>query len=568
MNASSYTGPTTPFHVGDWVVHPDSGHLHREGVDVKVEPKAMEVLIYMAQHPGEVISHEALKTIAWAGTVVGYDAVSGSIVKLRKALGDDSRNPRYIKTISKRGYQLIAPVSHGGSVAQDPATSETASAVQPAKNTKKSGKLFTTGVGLVVVIGLLFFLVVVPDILKPSIWTSAKIPSIVVLPFKNLSDDPQQEYFSDGISEDIITDLSRISNLSVIARNSSFAYKEIPATIQDIAKELGAEYALKGSVRKAGDRVRITAQLIEAETARSLWADRYDRRLVNIFELQDEIRNKIVSALSIQLVGAEAEHLARRSTNSFEAYDLFLKGRRLYNEHTRESLVRAEALYRQAIELDPEFARAYGALGITLSRQFQFDFAANDRDELLNEAYEVAQKAVSIEPTSPQVQWALGFVHLWRGEFEQAAKVVEKSVTLSANFADGWALLSQINNVLGQGNEALRFIRKGMALNPRYTWEYAYSEGRAYYNIGEYEKAVDTLQKALKRNENSLYPRLYLAASYFRTGNVEDAAWEVTRLEVTNPEISLARLEQSMPLPEGEHRSRLFEDLRQAGLSQ
>jgi adenylate cyclase len=392
-------------------------------------------------------------------------------------------------------------------------------------------------------------------------------PSIAVLPFANISGDADQEYFSDGISEDIITDLSQLSNLGVIARNSSFAYKGTSVNIQDVANELGVRYVLEGSVQKSGDRIRVTAQLIDAISGHHLWAERYDRRVADFFELQDEIRIKIVSALSIKLAGNEGKQLLRKKTNSFEAYDLFLKGRRFYGEFTDGGVEQAKTLYIQAIELDPEFARAYGALGIALVRQVAL-MTVDSIDESLDQALVMAQKAVSIEATSPQTQWALGFVHMWRGEYEQAAKAVQESVTLFPNYADGWGLLALINNQLGRGDQALRFIRKGMELNPGYSFDYPYNEGRAYYNLGEYEKAVEPLLNALERNENAVNPRLYLAASYVRLGRVEDAEWEITQVESVNPEISIVHLEQFTPMVDGEHRIRFLDDMRRAGLSE
>ncbi len=390
-------------------------------------------------------------------------------------------------------------------------------------------------------------------------------PSIAVLPFANMSGDADQEYFSDGISEDIITDLSQLSNLGVIARNSSFAYKGTSVNIQDVANELGVRYVLEGSVRKSGDRIRVTAQLIDAISGHHLWAERYDRRLAEFFELQDEIRIKIVSALSIQLAGDEGKQLLRKETNSFEAYDQFLKGRRRYAEFTNEGVEQAKDLYSRAIELDPEFARAYGALGIALVRQVAL-VATDHIDEQLDQALSMAQQAVSIEATSPQAQWALGFVHMWREEYEQAVKAVQQSVTLFPNYADGWALLALINNQLGRGDQALRFIRKGMELNPGYSFDYPYNEGRAYYNLGEYEMVVEPLLNALERNENAVIPRLYLAASYVRLGRIEDAEWEITQAEVVNPAVSIANLEQIAPMADGEHRTRFLEDMRRAGL--
>jgi adenylate cyclase len=392
-------------------------------------------------------------------------------------------------------------------------------------------------------------------------------PSIAVLPFNNMSDDAKQVYLSDGISEDIITDLSRLSNLSVIARNSSFSYRGESVNVQVMAKELGVDYVLEGSVRKAGNRIRITAQLIDGNTGHHVWAERYDRRLIDVFELQDEIRLKIVLALSVKLSSNEETQLLHRSTNSFEAYDLFLRGRRLFNEYTAASVQQATELYREAIKLDPEFARALGALGVAMARQKEF-IDPDLIDEQLDRALEVVKQAVSIDPSSPQVQWALGFVYLLRGEFQESAKAVEQSVTLSPNFADGWGLLALVNNNLGRGDQALRFIRKGMALNPSYSWDYPYNEGRAYYIMGEYNLAVEPLQLAIERNEAALNPHLYLGACYLHLGQDDDAEWEFVLAGDINPRLSISYLKSLRPGATGDHWDRFYEDMRAGGLSE
>jgi adenylate cyclase len=337
--------------------------------------------------------------------------------------------------------------------------------------------------------------------------------------------------------------------------------------IKEMAKELGVGYVLEGSVRKAGNRIRITAQLIDGNTGHHLWAERYDRRLIDVFELQDEIRLKIVSALSVQLAGNEEKQILRRATNSFEAYDLFLRGRQQFNQYTEASLQQATDLYREAIELDPEFARAQGALGVAMARQRTF-MEENLVDKQLDRALEVVKQAVLIDPGSPQVQWALGYVYLWRGELQKSAKAVEQSVTLAPNFADGWGLLALINNNLGRGDQALRFIRKGMALNPAFSWDYLYNEARAYYTMGEYELAVEPLLLAIERNEAALYPRLYLAAVYLRLGQDDDAEWEFIQAEDINPKLSISFLDRYQPLAAGDHRDRFFEDMRAGGLSE
>ncbi len=408
----------------------------------------------------------------------------------------------------------------------------------------------------------------VTESVEQQVSAAAEVRAIAVLPFANTSGDPDQEYFSDGISEDIITDLSQISSLAVIARNSSFGYRGSDRSVQDIGRELGAGYVMSGSVRKAGDRVRVNVELADVASGRSVWAERYDRLLVDIFDVQDEIRGQIVAALSVELAGEEEERLVRRQTDSFKAYDLFLRGRRLYNEYTLPSMQEAERLYREAIELDPEFARAHGALGVTLARQLQVNGEVGDRDLRLDLAKAAVDTALRIEPTSPQVQWASGYVHMMRGEFDLAAAAVERAVALSPNFADGYGLLALINNQLGRGDQALRFIRKGMRLNPGYSWDYPYNEGRALYDLGEYDKAVTALLLALERNENAWNPRLYLAACYVRLGRLDDAEWEVVQLQTILAGITLGHLDRVMPMADGEHRTRFFEDLGKAGLPQ
>jgi adenylate cyclase len=390
-------------------------------------------------------------------------------------------------------------------------------------------------------------------------------PSVAVLPFTNMSDDPEQEYFSDGISEDIITDLSKLKGLTVIARNSSFTYKGKTVKIQEIGKDLGVQFILEGSVRKAGDRIRITTQLIDAESGHHLWAERFDRKLIDIFAVQDEITHQIVSALSIQLSSDEQNRLAAATTSNFEAYDLFLRGQQSFTRNTEEALARAVELYRQAIRLDPGYAHAYAALAIVRTRQVHLGYSdspARTQDRSL----ELARKALSIDPTSPQVQWALGYVYMYRKQFDEAVEASERAVSLSPNYADGYGLLALIKNNLGQAEEAIRLLEKAIALNPYYTWDFVYQLGRAYYAMGEYDKAVSYLRQALERNDAMTYPRLFLAASYVELGQTEDAEWEITQLQMSRPHFTLSHLYKTMPIGDEKLLDRLFNDLRSAGL--
>lgn len=390
-------------------------------------------------------------------------------------------------------------------------------------------------------------------------------PSIAVLPFDNLSGDPEQEYFSDGISEDIITDLSQLSNLAVIARNSSFSYKGTSINIQDVSRELGAQYVLEGSVRKAGSRLRINAQLIDAVSGHQLWAERYDRELTNVFALQDEITGEIVSALSIQLSDQEKQQLDHSNTDSFAAYDVFLKGLTLAIRNTKNGLSEGVELFREAIRLDPDFARAYGALAVALTRQVQFGFSdhpAETRDRALN----LARKAESIDATSPQVLWSLGFVLNSHRQFADAIAALERAVALSPSYADAFAMLALIHNNMGQPEKAIAFTNKAMDLNPRYTYRYPFLLGLANYTLGNYEIAVQHLEEVMVRDDSASQARIFLIASYVRLNRLDDARWEVEKLTISYPEYTLSHIREFFPFAHQNTRDQLFMDLKMAGL--
>jgi adenylate cyclase len=395
--------------------------------------------------------------------------------------------------------------------------------------------------------------------------SQVEIPSIAVLPFDNLGDDPSQTYFSDGISEDIITDLSQLKNLAVISRNSSFTFRDTSIKVQDIGKDLGAKYLLDGSVRKDGSQIRITAQLIDTGSGHQLWAERYDRELIDMFAVQDDITEKIVSTLSIQLTGDEVRQLANSATNSFEAYDLFLQGQLSADNFNKEGYIQAAEIYRRAISVDPNFARAYGALAVVLTRMVNGGYS-DTPGEMKERSLELARKAVSIDSKSPQVQWSLGFVYLYRRQLDEAVKAIERAVLLSPSYADGYALLALIKNNMGEAEEAIQAIEKGMELNPHFSWEYLYNLGRANYALGQYEKAVEYLQQALERNEFPSQPRIFLMASYVQLGQQDDAEWEVDQLGMSHPQFTLSHLKAILPIQDKKLLEKFVSDLTAAGL--
>jgi len=555
-----------PFEIGDWQVDPDSGRIRCGNNEVKLEPKVMAVLVCLAQQPGKVFSREELEATIWAGTVVGYDALSNSVIKLRKALGDERSNPRYIETVSKKGYRLVAEVK------PRPGEAGTSSGITSPGASLDTGRrraaIPLLAVGALVVVGLVVSLVVGLDPfgLRQSVDNTNSKPAIVVLPFKNLSDDPKQEYFSDGITDDLITDLSRINGLQVMARQSSYFYKNQGVPMDKIAKDLGVQYILDGSVRKYGENIRINVQLTNASSGSTEWAERFDRTSKNFFGTQDAITRKIADAMLKKMSDREAIRPPIRSTNSFKAYDKFLLGQQYTARRTKQDYERAVEAYEQAIALDPDYARAYGALAVTESFAIRYGWSDLSTSEGRARAMELAKKANELDPDSPQVKWALGFVHLFRQEYAQAEAAAKRSVELSPSYADGYGLLAFVSNMRGKPANAERYIKKAIALNPYHTFDYPWNLGLAYYNLGRYKDAVVALEDAARRNDNALWVHLYLAASYVRLGRLGDAEWEIEKVSITYPDTTLKNFSVALPLENKEQRQAVISDLRKAGL--
>jgi len=371
-------------------------------------------------------------------------------------------------------------------------------------------------------------------------------PSIVVLPFVNMSNDPEQEYFSDGITEDITADLSKISSLFVIARNSAFTYKGKAVKVQDVSREIGVRYVLEGSVRKADNQVRITAQLIDATTGEHLWSERYDRPLKDIFALQDEIVQQVAVNLQVEIWKAELERVKRIPTENLNAYDACLRGWE-YSLHgtTKETQTQARQMFERAIELDPQYAIAYQALGFTYFAEWAFQWSQNPHT--LERAFALAQKAITLDESLSRAHALRGSIYLWRKQHEQALAEGELAVALDPNSDSGYVALGDILNFSGRPAEALGAMEKAMRLNPRYPPFYLRIVGTAYYLLGRYEEAIDAYKTALTRNPNWLLTRINLALLYSEQGREREAGAEVTEVLRLSPNFSLEGVRQTWP---------------------
>jgi TolB-like protein/Tfp pilus assembly protein PilF len=398
----------------------------------------------------------------------------------------------------------------------------------------------------------------------PAVLPLPTTPSIAVLPFVNMSGDAEQGYFSDGITEDIITDLSKISGLFVIARNSSFLYKGKAVKPEQVSQELGVRYLLEGSVRKAGNRVRITAQLVDATSGYHLWAERYDRDLHDIFAVQDEITKTIVSALEVKLTEGEQKCVGRALTNNMEAYDYYLRGREYHELTTEEANARAREMLEKAIALDPNFATAYAYLGWTYFEEWSLGWSQNP--QTLEHAFALAQQAVALDSSLSDGHRLLGIVHLWKKQYEQAISAVERANALDPNCADAYAALADIFNWAGRPEEAIRLIEKAMRLNPQYPAWYLWNLGHAYYLVRRYEEAIATLKRVLIRNPDFMPAHAYLSVSYVELGREAEARAEGVEFSRLNPQLSLAALRQRIPYKDPAVLERVLNAARKAGL--
>ena len=390
-------------------------------------------------------------------------------------------------------------------------------------------------------------------------------PSIAVLPFQNLSGDPEQEYFSDGMTEDLITDLSKISGLFVISRNSAFSYKGSRTSAEQVGSDLGVRYVVEGSVRKKSNRVRISAQLIDAETQYHLWAERYDRELDDIFEVQDEVIQQIVAALAVKLTAGEQARVSTAPTQNLEAYDAFVRGREEYARREQNANEQARALFWQAIELDPSYAEAYAFLGRTYLTEMVNQWSADP--EILDKIFAHGRKAVALDESQPTGHETLAYAFLAQREHDSAIAEARKAIHFDPNFAEAYISLGEILSFSSQPREAVPFIEQAMRLNPRFTPNYLWALGQAHRLLGNYDEAITIFRRVVTRNPDLMVAHLMLAACYAETDRDDEArvaAQEVMRI---SPNFSLALSHARSPYKNEAEIKRQTDSLLRAGLT-
>ncbi|TIS85851.1 adenylate/guanylate cyclase domain-containing protein [Mesorhizobium sp.] len=389
--------------------------------------------------------------------------------------------------------------------------------------------------------------------------------SIAVLPFANMSGDAEQEYFADGISEDIITALSKLSQLFVIARNSSFTFKDRNVNVQEVGQNLGVRYVLEGSVRRSGNRVRITAQLIDAASGGHLWAERFDRDLTDIFAVQDDVTQQIVDALAVNLTEDDRQRLAPEHTGNVEAYDYFLRGRELWHRLTKETNIAARDLLQRAIELDPNFASAHAFLALTHGLDYLNRWSPSPPTSR-EHAEELATRAVALDERDPWAHWALSIIKLYSRRHDVAISEAQRAIVLNPNFAEGHVCLGEALYYSARTDEALTYFDRAKVLNPYFPDVLLHFQALASFQLGRYEQAVGLLKERLTRNPVTDVSRALLAASYGHLGRFDEAraAWqEVLRV---NPDYSLDYRRKVLPYKNPEDFELVVDGLRKAGL--
>jgi TolB-like protein len=392
-------------------------------------------------------------------------------------------------------------------------------------------------------------------------------PSVAVLPFENLSADKEQEYFTDGVTEDIITDLSKISGLFVVARNSTFTYKGQPVKVRQVAEELGVRYVLQGSVRRAEEKIRITAQLIDALQGNHLWAERYDRELKDVFSVQSEVARQVAKALAVTLKANENERLFRKYTASIDAYDVFLQARRIVDDANKDNILRGEKLFRRVIELDPNFAGGYAGLSFNLSVQVRFQYSQSPSADVAR-AFELAEKAVEIDRSYAWGYIALGGAHLANSDAEAAVEAVRQALALEPNGYEANLFMGFYLQFAGNSAPAVEHLVLANRLSPVVTVRDLAMLGLAQFMNRNYAETVRIYTEMSRKFPQTKFPGLFVtsAAAYALLDKPTEADAVSKRLQVFHPNFNLSQWKYLNLWKSEENRTRLYNAAKKAGI--
>jgi TolB-like protein/Tfp pilus assembly protein PilF len=511
----------------------DRRELRRGTMPVVIEPQAFDLLAYLIQNRERVVSKDDLIATIWNGRIISESALSTCINAARNALDDDGEQQRLIRTFPRKGFRFVGAAREENSSGRRPPDELAVQQSNPAS--------------------------ALPD-----------KPSIAVLSFTNMSGDPEQDYFADGMAEDITTALSKVRWFSVVSRNSAFAYKGKQIDIRQAARELGVRYVLEGSVRKAGTRARVTAQLLDAISGHHVWAERYDRDLADIFAVQDEITEQVVAAIEPQLYAAEGIRTKRKPPESFDAWECVVRALALMNSRTRPDVAAASKLLRKAIALDSGYAQAHSLLSFVTTLGVHMGW--EPRESTLALASDAAHKALFLDSDDPWAHVALGYVLAWSRRADDALVEYERALALNPNFAIAHWLLALALCYLGRSEEALAHGDQAERLSPRDLLARGNAgvsnnvRAIACFVAGRYRDGIAFARKAIIESPNLIPAYRALVVNCALAGEIEEARLALQTLKGLVPDISLKSLNGVIPYVRDDDRQRYVEGFRLAGL--
>jgi TolB-like protein len=520
------------FLFADHVLDTNRRELHRGCAQIAVEPQVFDLLIHLMQNRHRVVSKDELIASVWGGRIVSDSTLTSRINAARKAVGDSGGEQRLIRTIARKGIRFVGAVDA-------PARAEPAPIASPPPDEQSARLRFAL----------------------PS-----DRRAIAVLPFANMSGEPEQDYFSDGISEDIITALSKLRWFLVIARNSSFSYKGKSVPMRQVAEELGVGYVVEGSVRKCGDCVRITAQLIDVATGSYVWAERYDRGLADVFAVQDEITDAIVAAIEPQLYAAEHFRARRKPPESLDAWDLVMRALSHYWRVTPQDNLVTQALLEKAIALAPHYGQAFGVLAV--SHTFGASMGWTDMTTSITAAERAALAAIRADSEDPWAHLALGGVCLFARQFDDALAELELALRLNPSFSLAQGFYGLVLSHCQRWEEGADAARRALRLSPRdpFTASYKGIEAYAAFIGRNYDEATRLAREAIRERGAYVGAHRVLTATAAMAGEIDVARAALRELRRTQPNISLAWIARHVPIRHEAEREHYLEAFRRAGL--
>jgi TolB-like protein len=525
--ADRRTGGYVRYPFEDFVLDSDRRELARGAETIAIGPQVFDLLLHLVQNREHVVTKDNLIDVVWGGRIVSESTVTSHINAVRKAIGDTGEEQRLVRTIARKGYRFVADVRE-----------------TPAAERTDAAKPDETGLP-------------VPD-----------RPSIAVLPFLNLSGDPGQDYFVDGVVDDIISALSRMRWLFVIARNSSFTYKGRAVDVKQVGCELGVRYVLEGSVRKAANRVRITGQLDDASAGTTLWSERFESAIDDLFELQDQMAASVVGALAPHLESAEIERSRHKPTESLDAYDYYMRGMWKFRQVSRSAIHEALPLFYEAIQRDAELASAH-AMGAWCHSWRKLSRWVTDLEREVAEGTRLARRAVELgqDDAVALAATAHALTHLVR-DFDSSIALIDRALVLDPNLAAGWYLGGFVRIWCGELDDAIEWIAHGMRLSPLGPDMHRMEVGAAMAHLlaGRMEDALSWAKKASIHRSDHAFPISILAAIYARAGRGNEARLAIQQLRQLDPELRLSHLSEWLPFQRSQDLENFADALREAGL--